>query len=459
MAGRTSRIGNALRGPAKSTEKGIQRAENKVVQGGVLAGEGLKNLASSGADLLSSAASHAVRFEAPVAAPITAAFNWLFPPSSPTAGLSRLQIAEERRAAARVGPQVPPTPRAGTPGRAPTPAGAGGTTAKGQAAAGGPAAPGGATATGPTSPAGTPATIPTESIPQAVAMMQSTYGVPASIASQMAPWYLAQEANGLTTDQMQNSMYTQPWFKQAFPGIVAAIANGLSNVPTPLAYSQDYGKVGEFTSALGMGPNAVSSELYGSLVAKGLTSAEIKNNIGNVYSSAASANPQVTALLSRWYGVPNNPGAIATLLVDPNGALARENGQAGIMPSAQLTAEVGNAAVGGAQAELSGFNKLSKADLLGIAKGGATAQEIGNAASGLVGALGTTQATSTAGGMPTATQAELLAGTGGQGIPQTQEATLATERAIGGRTAAFKGGGGAAVGTPGTPGGTGYGTQ
>ena len=77
------------------------------------------------------------------------------------------------------------------------------------------------------------------------------------------------------------------------------MANGQSppsNVATPLQYAQDYASVQEMTASYGA-PNAVSPALYGELVAKGLTSADIKNNLSAVFSGSAQTNQEAQAML------------------------------------------------------------------------------------------------------------------------------------------------------------------
>ena len=284
-------------------------------------------------------------------------------------------------------------------------------------------------------------------------------GVPADVAKNALAFYENEQIKGITDQgQIANDLYASSWFKQAFPGITAALANGISP-PDPITYSKDYSAVQSMLTGFGIPTGAVSPQLYGELVGRGLSSADIKNNIGNVFSAAPAVSQAAQADLAKWYGVPNNPGAIAALLIDPQGALARENGGNGLMPpSAQLAQTVGTAAVGGALAGQSGFSKLSKQDLITMA-GSATSTQIGNAASADIGALGATE-TGTK-NAPTVTEAQLLesGGSSNSGIQANKGAQQAVERAVGARTAQFGGGGGAAgAGQPGTS-GAGYGSQ
>lgn len=355
--------------------------------------------------------------------------TWITPPASPTTGKSPTQLQSEATAGAA------PTPTTFTPPRPQATPAPGGAKSGSKATA----------ATGPSSPAGQAGSatgFSPDQISAAVTQMEATYGVPASIGSEMAPWYLEQTANNQTSDEMQNSMYAQPWFKSAFPGIAGALANGqslTSTNATPLAYAQDYAAVQRMTAAYGA-PGAVSPALYGELVAKGLTSADIQNNIGAVFSASASVSKQAVSELSQWYGVPNTPGAIATLLIDPNGALARANGGAGVIPSSELAGQVGAAAVGGALAGQSGFNRLSKSDLIGLAST-ATGAQIGSAATQTEGALSATEEGN--GGMAVS-QADLLKASGAAGVQGPDQATQArVQAAVGQRAGMFHGGGGA----------------
>ena len=389
-----------------------------------------------------------------ITAPERAVYDWLFGAPSPTAGRSPLQARTERRRDATHKPPAAFVPNPvsrvsvlnGGKKTSGSPGGTGGT--------------GGTGGGGPTSPPGTTggSTYSSAQLAEAAAQMEGTYGIPASIAVPYASWYAGEIANSQTSDQIQNAMYTQPWFKQAFPGLYALMANGQSppsNVATPLQYAQDYASVQEMTASYGA-PSAVSPALYGELVANGLTSADIKNNLSAVFSGSSQTNKEAQALLSQWYGVPNTPGAIATLMIDPNGALARANAGAGVMPSQQLAGQVGQAAQGGAMAGQSGFNKLSKSDLLGMAST-ATGSQIGAAASADVGTLSATQAGTT--NAPTVTEAQLLESGANPGIQATPGAQQAVQRAVGARAAQFGGGGGVAgAGQPGES-GAGYGTQ
>ena len=104
----------------------------------------------------------------------------------------------------------------------------------------------------------------------------------------------------------------------------------------------------------------------------------------------------------------------------------------------------------------SGFNKLSKSDLLGMASA-ATGSQIGAAASADVGTLSATQAGTT--NAPTVTEAQLLESGANPGIQATPGAQQAVQRAVGARVAQFVGGGGTAgAGQTGET-GTGYATQ
>lgn len=283
----------------------------------------------------------------------------------------------------------------------------------------------------------------------------NSFGLPPDLSKQAIDWVMQENSKGVPAAQQQLDMYQQPWFKTAFPGIVAQIKNGNTNVISPQQYMTNLQTAREMLASFKVDPGVLSDQLYGGLVGQGLTGTDITNRLGLAFSTAngdLANNHPALGLLNQWYGVPLDPASLAEFYI------TGQSPKGGKALGTDTLANVTQAALGGGGAASQGFSKLDQNTLMSMAAAGVSGTQITAAATAQEGLLRTTKAQT---GQETVTQGELLAAQGLPGLPGETGAQAAERvaRAVGGRTGAFHGGGGSELGTPGTPGGGGYGTQ
>lgn len=288
------------------------------------------------------------------------------------------------------------------------------------------------------------------------------FGLQGADAQAAVDWYKQQEEALSPPAQMQIDMYQQPWFQKAFPGIIQQIKNG----QTPMS-PQDYitfkQGVKSFNSTFGIPDGFVTDNDIANMVGRGWTFDTFTQRMGIAFNAAANAaanNPEAVALLDKWYGIKPGSGALAAFMLDPNKSVA-------------VLAQATEAAQAGATAEAAGFKQIDQHTLMSLAAN----QSLAAIQSGVAAAVpllpgtqawngpnaepkGFKNASSTPQQGPL-TEKDLLAAQLGNVPGETQQQALQRENVvIGGRTAAFKGGGGVEnAGQPGQPTGAGFGTQ
>jgi hypothetical protein len=278
----------------------------------------------------------------------------------------------------------------------------------------------------------------------------SEFGLDPTMSAQAVAWYKQEETNGVDANQMQQDMYQQSWFKQAFPGIAAQIKNGAATVMSPQDYMTFKNNVQSFTADLGVPPGFITDADIGNMVAQGWNINTVGERLSGAFAAQAQAlaqNPDAVKLLDTWYNI-KSPGQLASFMLDPTKAT---QAVANEMTAAQTGAVAGNA----------GLNKLDQNTLTSLATHGVTLSTATNAIQNAVAEEGVSEDGVAEEHQAQATQAELVgAQTGGLPSETQQQAQRAVNLAVGGRNAPFRGGGGfAGQGQPGQPTGTGYGAQ
>lgn len=280
----------------------------------------------------------------------------------------------------------------------------------------------------------------------------SEFGLSAQMSAAAVSWYKSEEANGVDANQMQQDMYQQAWFKQAFPGIAAQIKNGAATVMSPQDYMTFKTSVQSFAADMGVPPGFISDEDIGNMVAQGWNINTVGERLSGAFAAQAQAlaqNPDAVKLLDTWYNI-KTPGQLASFMLDPTKAT-------------QAVANEMTAAQTGAVAQSSGLGALAtdKNTLTSLATHGVSLSTATNAIQNAVAEEGATDNGVATEHQATATQAELVgAQTGGLPGETQQQAQRDVNVAVGGRNAPFRGGGGfAGQGQPGQPTGTGYGAQ
>lgn len=285
------------------------------------------------------------------------------------------------------------------------------------------------------------------------------FAVDPAVANQAMAWFTTESANSTSPAEMQSAMYQQGWFKTMFPGITQQLKAGLTPV-SPAQYMSDYQNIQQTLTSFGVEPGVLTPAMYGQLTGAGLSAQQITGRLGLAFNQAGADlenNPGAIALLHQWYGVAPTKSAIAAFYMTGDPA-----------SGANVAGNLGNvtaAAVGGAAAKATGFDKLDQNTLLSLANQGVTAAQLASASAAQTNILGATETGVATEGQATATQSELIQAA--PGVPGTvvggenaQTAQRDVNLAVGGRNAPFRGGGGfAGQGSASAETGAGFGVQ
>jgi hypothetical protein len=277
-------------------------------------------------------------------------------------------------------------------------------------------------------------------------------GMPLATAQSIGAWALGQYAAGNSINQITQQVYTTQAFKDATPGFAERVQNGYPGM-TVSQYFDYKTTVEAQAKAAGFPVGFLGNQEVGALVANNVSADEVSTRINDAFATSMNAPPQITKALQDYYHV--GPGGVAAYFLDPTKATDVLHQQA-------------TAAIIGGESAIAGFGEISAADALRFAKAsgltGGTAAATTAAAQGQLGAVsGEVPITESELGVSKSSEAARSATAGqvvGAALLGDYADKSAVQRAVGARTAAFQGGGGAVQqGAPGQPNGVGFGTQ
>lgn len=294
-------------------------------------------------------------------------------------------------------------------------------------------------------------TVTGSSVGQAIGDL-TEFGLSPDQAQQALSWYTTEEKNLVDPAQMQVDMYQQPWFQQAFPGIIQQIKNGQAPM-SPADYVAFKQGVLDFSSQYGIPKGFISDGDIANMVGQGWTFKDFETRMGIAFNNSAQAlvnNPEAMNILDQWYGIKPGSGALAAFFLDPHKTVA-------------LLQQATTAAQAGASAQTAGYQPLDQKTLMSLAATHSLSEMQTGINSG-VGLLPTQKATQGPGGpgnSVTTTSPDILAAELG-GIPGQETAQQGIQKvnlAAGQRNQGLGGGGGfQGQGATGAS-GAGYGTQ